>query len=128
MRILFVSSTHAGPMHDKTIADSTPYPLPEGSYLMQDLGFLGFDLKGVTIIMPAKKPRAGELTPDEKELNREVSSLRVRIEHVVSGIKRCRIVKDRIRLLREGVRDLVMEVCCALHNFRLRLRPWKALV
>src|SRR5713101_7984565 len=30
------------------------------------------------------------------------------------------IVKDRIRLWKEGVRDLVMELCCALHNFRVR--------
>jgi hypothetical protein len=28
------------------------------------------------------------------------------------------IVKDRIRLWKEGVRDLVMELCCALHNGR----------
>jgi hypothetical protein len=37
---------------------------------------------------------------------------------VNSSVKRCRIVKDRIRLWKEGVRDLVMELCCALHNFR----------
>jgi len=38
--------------------------------------------------------------------------------------QRCRIVKDRIRLWKEGIRDLVMELCCALHNFRVRLTPW----
>ena len=42
-------------------------------------------------------------------------------------VKRCRIVKDRIRLWKEGVRDLVMELCCALHNFRVRLTPWQAM-
>ena len=30
---------------------------------------------------------------------------------------------ERIRLWKEGVRDLVMELCCALHNFRVRLTP-----
>jgi hypothetical protein len=25
-------------------------------------------------------------------------------------------------------RDLVMEICCALHNFRVRLSPWQPLV
>jgi hypothetical protein len=40
----------------------------------------------------------------------------------------CRIVKDRIRLWKEGVRDLVMELCCALHNFRVRLTPWQPMV
>jgi len=37
-------------------------------------------------------------------------------------------VKDRIRLWKEGVRDLVMELCCALHNFRVRLNPWLPMI
>ena len=37
-------------------------------------------------------------------------------------------LKDRIRLWKEGVRDLVMELCCALHNFRVRLTPWQPIV
>ena len=40
----------------------------------------------------------------------------------------CRIVKDRIRLWKAGVRDAVMELCCALHNFRVRLTPWQPMV
>ena len=49
----------------------------------------------------------------------------LRIEHVNSSVKRCRIVKDRIRLWKEGIRELVMELCCALHNFRVPLTPWQ---
>src|SRR6266487_1481592 len=30
-----------------------------------------------------------------------------------------------IRLWKEGGRDVVMEICCALHNFRVRLTPWQ---
>ncbi len=37
-------------------------------------------------------------------------------------------LKDRIRLWKEGVRDVVMEICCALHNFRVRLTPWQPMV
>jgi hypothetical protein len=25
-------------------------------------------------------------------------------------------------------RDLVMELCCALHNFRVRLTPWQPMI
>jgi hypothetical protein len=39
-----------------------------------------------------------------------------------------RIVKDRIHLWKEGVRDLVMEVFCALHNVWVRLTPWQPMV
>jgi hypothetical protein len=26
------------------------------------------------------------------------------------------------------VRDMVAEICCALHNFRIRITPWKPMV
>jgi DDE superfamily endonuclease len=124
LTIQFLSETHPGTVHDKRIADATPYPLPHGSHLLQDLGFLAFTLEGVIIEMPIKKPRGGELTALEKDANRALARRRVPIEHVNSSIKRCRILKDVCRLLRSGARDHVMEICCALHNFRLRLDPW----
>src|SRR5215467_6484156 len=37
---------------------------------------------------------------------------RLRIEHVNSSVKRCRIVKDRICLWKADIRDVVMEFCC----------------
>ena len=77
------------------------------------------------MIQPKKKPKGKELTLEEKETNQKISSSRVRIEHVISGIKRCRIVKDKFRNWKQGIKDMVMEIACALHNFRLRFRPWK---
>jgi hypothetical protein len=124
LMIEFLSPTHPGTVHDKRIADTTPYPLPYGSHLLQDLGFLAFTLEGVIIEMPTKKPRGGELSAEQKVANQALARRRVAIEHVNSSIKRCRILKDVCRLLRSGVRDQVMEICCALHNFRLRLDPW----
>ena len=66
-------------------------------------------LDGVEIIQPMKKPRGKELTSEQKAANREVSRRRVRIEHVNSSVKRCRMLKETIRLWKEGIRDLVME-------------------
>jgi hypothetical protein len=126
--ILFLSDTYGGRVHDKPIADVTPYPLPAGSGLLQALGFLAFTLPQVTILMPTKKPRGQELTWEQQVANHALHCRRLRIEHVNSSVKRCRIVKDRIRLWKEGVRDLVMEICCALHNFRVRLTPWQPMV
>src|SRR5439155_1477985 len=45
--ILFLSDTHGGRVHDLRIAEATPYPLPAGSGLLQDLGFLSFTLPEV---------------------------------------------------------------------------------
>jgi DDE superfamily endonuclease len=126
--ILFLSDTSGGRIHEKPIADATPSPWPAGSRLLQDLGFLAFTLPQVEILMPTKKPRGQELTLEQHMVHQALNQRRRRIEHVHSRVKRCRIVKDRIRLWKAGVRDLVMELCCALHNFRVRLTPWQPMV
>jgi hypothetical protein len=123
-----LSDTYGGRTHDKRIADATPYPLTAGSRLLQDLGFLAFTLPQVEILMPTKKPHGEELTREQHVANQGLHHRRLRIEHVNSSVKRCRIVKDRSRLWKEGIRDLVMELCCALHNFRVRLTPWQPMV
>jgi hypothetical protein len=128
LTILFLSDTYGGRVHDLRIAEATPYPLPARSRLLQDLGFLSFTLPQVAILMPMKKPRGAELTLEQQLANQGLNQRRLRIEHVNSSVKRCRIVKDRIRLWKAGVRDLVMELCCALHNFRVRLTPWQPMV
>jgi hypothetical protein len=46
------------------------------------------------------------------------------IEHAIGGVKRYRMVKDKIRLLKDGIRETIMERCCGLHNFRLQYRLW----
>ena len=126
--LLLLSDTSGGRIHEKPIADTTPYPLPAGSRLLQDLGFLAFTLPQVEIRMPTKTPRGQELTREQERANQALNQRRLRIEPVNSRVKRCRIVKDRIRLWKEGVRDVVMEICCALHTFRVRLSPWQPIV
>ena len=44
------------------------------------------------------------------------------VEHVIAGVKRCRIVKDVLRLTTEGISDVVMEIACGLHNLRVSYR------
>jgi hypothetical protein len=128
LTILFLSETYAGSTHDTRMADANPYPLPPGSRLLQDLGCLAFTRDQVESIMPTKKPRGRTLTHAQKAANRRIARRRVRIEHVNSRVKRCRIVHDTSRLRKAGVRDVVMEICCALHNFRVRLIPWLPMV
>ena len=96
--------------------------------MLQDLSFLAFTLPEVAILRPTKKPRGQELTREQQWANQGLNQGRLRIEHVNSSVKRCRIVKDRIRLWKEGIRDLVMAICCALHNFRVRLTPWQPMI
>jgi hypothetical protein len=78
--------------------------------------------------MPTKKPRGQALTGEQQRANQALHHRRVRSEHVHSSVKRCRIVQDRSRLWKEGSRDVVMDICCALHNCRVRLTPWHPMV
>src|SRR5262249_26377088 len=123
--ICFLSVPYEGKVHVKRVADLAGYSLPHGSCLSQDMGFQGFILNGVTLVQPKKKPRGGELTPPEKATNRRISSIRILVKHAIGGVKRYRIVKDKIRLFKDGIRDTIMETCCGLHNFRLQYRPWR---
>jgi len=71
--------------------------------------------------------RQKELTDKEKENNRKISKVRVKVEHAISGIKRSRSVKDVLRNTKEGFSDLVMVIACSLHNLRVdhRNKPLK---
>jgi hypothetical protein len=62
------------------------------------------------------------LSAADQFINSLVSSVRVVVEHVIAGVKRCRIVKDILRLTHDGVSDLVMEIACGLHNLRVSCR------
>ena len=62
------------------------------------------------------------MTRQEKEQNRKLSQLRVRVEHSLAGVKRCRSVKDVLRNSKEGFSDLAIVVACGLHNLRLECR------
>jgi len=55
-------------------------------------------------------------------LNHLISSVRIIVENVIAGVKRCRIVKDVLRLTTAGISDMVMEIACGLHNLRVRCR------
>jgi DDE superfamily endonuclease len=62
------------------------------------------------------------LSAAEKRTNRKLGRARVRVEHALAGVKRCRIVKDVLRNTADGVSDAVMEASCGLHNLRVKKR------
>jgi hypothetical protein len=62
------------------------------------------------------------LSVGDKFLNHLISSVRIIVEHVLAGVKRCRIVKDVLRRTKAGISDLVMEIACGLHNLRVSCR------
>ena len=121
-QIKYLGGTHEGKKHDKKIAEEEHLELPAGSDIYRDTGFQGLEMKGVNIYQPKKKPKGKELTDEEKSNNRLISRVRVVVEHVISGVKRCHIVSDIFRNTKSGYDDLVLELSAALHNFRSHSR------
>ena len=121
--VLLLTCTLAGKTHDKRMADDN-YTVTAGYFLWQDTGYQGYAPEGVTVVQPTKKPRGKEPSEGQKDKNREISSVRVRVEHFIGSIKRMRIVKDECRLRKEGFVSSIMKTCTGLHNLRVMMNPF----
>jgi hypothetical protein len=122
-RILDVSNTYPGSVHDKTLLDQekTIEKLPERTCQRLDLGYQGVVQKYPKhyAIIPIKKPKKNELTPLEKELNQLHSSKRIIAEHVISRLKKFKICKNTFRG-RIGNYNQIFSSVAALLNFKLK--------
>lgn len=121
-KVAYLSPTQPGKKHDKKQADEAAIVYPPQATLGKDTGFQGYEPPDVITWQPKKKPKGHALSAADKRLNVLLSSARMVVEHSLSGVKRCHIVKDVFRNTKKGFSDLVMEVACALHNFRVDSR------
>lgn len=119
--LLYVSPAFEGSVHDKSIWDQIQLKLSPLN-LLADLGFIGIDKDHPNVILPYKKPKKGELTELQKQINKAIGKWRVRIEHAFSGVKRLKIIRNKIRLKFYDVRDRIMRIATALHNLRTMAR------
>ena len=116
--VCYLSQTSSGQRHDKRLCDEEGYCFPRLRELFKDTGFQGYEPAAVLTLQPKKKPRSHPLTVGERFLNRIIASVRIVVEHVICGIKRCRIVKDTFRNTKDLFADTVMAIACGLHNLR----------
>lgn len=86
-----------------------------------DLGFVGFDkdYECKKLYLPHKKPKKQELTAEQKAENKVLASERIVVEHSIAGLKRYRILSDRLRMHDFDLYNQVLGICAGLWNFRL---------
>lgn len=86
-----------------------------------DLAYIGFLDKYPckNLFIPHKKPKNKPLTENQKAENKQLASKRVIVEHSFAGLKRFRILSDRLRLHRIDFYDDILGVCAGLWNFYL---------
>jgi len=120
-RILILTSTKNGKVHDKKMLDKSGLPqnIPKNIAQWLDTGFVG--VKGENIMMPKKKPKGKNLTAQEKQENGIISGIRILSEHAINGPKRFGIISNIFRNHSKGLDDKFMSVACGLWNYHLRL-------
>ena len=63
------------------------------------------------IATPHKKRKKQELTPEQKQENKELSSTRIFVEHTIRLVKLFRVAQERFRLNRETYKQVILTVC-----------------
>jgi len=122
----FAGFTHRGAIHDKAMAVEE---IPDFSLLKKfelwfskDKAYQGYQPPGVHMLEPFKTKRGHPLKSWQKRFNQWISSIRICSEHAICGIKRCRILKEKLRYFDSTFRNQIFLVACGLHNLRVTRR------
>ena len=110
-------------MHGHTASENsgTASALPSRTVTDTDPGFRGIrkDFPHPDAVIPLRKPRGGELTPEQKAENRMISSHRVISGHAIGGVKRLESLRDIYRNRKENFDDTLMNTGCGIRNYHL---------
>lgn len=86
-----------------------------------DLGYLGFDkiYECLQVVLPEKRKKGQSLSDETKAENKQKSQERIFVEHSIGGLKRYRILSDRLRTKKTELYNDFLGVCAGLWNFYL---------
>ena len=111
-----------GRIHDKKalIDDGVLLHAPPRSKGLGDLGYqrVNDDCPWLNVVTPIKRKPKQKLSSADKLTNKTLSSIRVRVEHVIGRLKINKILKDQFRGNLQ-LADLIFKNICCLYNFRL---------
>ncbi len=105
--IVDVVAGEPGPRADINICRESLNKFKEEQKFSGDKAYIGEK----QIKTPKKKPKGGELTQLEKEKNKEISSERIFIEHVIGIIKIFKVTQERFRLNKKKYKSVFLTVC-----------------
>ncbi len=114
-KIVSVSKSHKGRVHDFRIRKGEKL-LPKESIKLADSGYQGLQKLQSNVMIPYKKSKKKPLTKDQKEHNRNLASLRVRVEHKIREIKIFRIMSEVYRNFQKK-HNLRFNIIAGIVNF-----------
>lgn len=112
------TSVSTGKRHDFKLLKRTRLPFVSSQLCLADRGYQGFAKIHTGACTPTKKPRSQALPVEEKQHNRALARLRVRIEHVIRRFKIFRIFSGRYRNRRQRF-GLRFNLIAGLLNYEL---------
>lgn len=96
-----------GKTSDLTLFRETHQKFDSQQKFIGDKAYIG----ELAITTPYKKPRKAELSESHKEENKQLSSRRIGIEHLIGRFKIFRVARDKFRLARHRYNPVIMAVC-----------------
>ena len=112
--IVDVIAGEPGPKSDITLFRSGQKNFEINQKFQGDKGYEGER----SIKTPTKKPKKAELTPCQKEKNKELASERIFVEHLIRIVKIFRVASERFRLNANKYEQIIMTIC-GLVRFRI---------
>lgn len=95
-KITSVSKSHGGRKHDfKIRKEETPFPIKSEKYA--DSGYQGLQKIASLVTVPFKRKKGQTLTLEQKQHNRRLASLRIKIEHKFREIKVFKVMSEVYR-------------------------------
>ena len=107
-----------GRVHDFKLLKRSRLPFVSSGLCLADKGYQGFNKRHRAACLPTKKPRNQPLPEAEKQHNRALARLRVRVEHVIRRFKIFRIFSGRYRNRRRRF-GLRLNLIAGLLNYEL---------
>lgn len=122
-KILYLSPTKHGKLHDKKQVDKTTivHSLPEEVTIFVDSGFQWIQHIHKNTFIPKKNTKKNPLTQKQKEENHIISSIRVVVENAICWMKRFATASGTFRW-RKWQDDTYMSLAAWLWNFHLQMK------
>ena len=109
-----------GRTHDFSLFKESVTHIHPDTIVLADLGYAGLDKLHAHTCLPTKASKHHPLTHEEKQANRTLARLRLRVEQVIGRLKVFRILSERYRGRRNRF-GLRFNLIAGIHNVELGL-------
>lgn len=108
-----------GQRHDFRIFKKSAIKAIQRIEFIADKGYQGVREYHANSRTPHKKPRKGKLTAAEKQDNKNLAKLRIKVEHIIRFLKIFRILSSRYRNRRKRF-GLRVNLIAGIYNYELK--------